>query len=146
MRDVHVGGIVGEYDALDRSITVHHLVDLGANDRTSSWKKNKTLGQRCVYHEYRDSNGVSTTLNRRTRPAKKGELPLQGDYEAHKTTIIVKNFVMQPGGKIPRGVCTRAEKWYATQEQSQSQIDIGSDGDDSDWTSPSSSVLRTAQF
>ena len=27
LRDVHVGEIVGEYDALDRSITVHHLVD-----------------------------------------------------------------------------------------------------------------------
>ena len=34
-------------------------------------------------------------MNRRTRPARKGELPLQGDYEAHKITIIVKNFVMQ---------------------------------------------------
>jgi len=129
LRDVHVGEIVGEYDALDRSITVHHLVDLGPNDRTSSWKKNKPLDQRRVYHEYRDNNGVSTTLNRRTRPARKGELPLQGDYEAHKITIIVKNFVMQSGGKIPRDVCTRAEKWFAAQERSQSQIDIGSDGD-----------------
>ena len=82
-----------------------------------------------MYHKYRDSNGVSTTLNRRTRPARKGELPLQGDYEAHKITIIVKNFVMQSGGKIPRDVCTRTKKWFATQEQSQSQIDIGSDGD-----------------
>ena len=129
LRDVHVGEIVGEYDALDRSITVHHLIDLGPNDRTSSWKKNKPLDQRRVYHEYRDNNGVSTTLNRRTRPARKGELPLQGDYEAHKITIIVKNFVMQSGGKIPRDVCTRTEKWFAAQEQSQSQIDIGSDGD-----------------
>tara|TARA_B100000768_G_scaffold75960_1_gene72522 strand:- start:9 stop:434 length:426 start_codon:yes stop_codon:yes gene_type:complete len=104
LRDFHVGEIAGEYNALDRSITVHHLVDLGPNDRTSSWKKNKPLDQRRVYHEYRDNNGVSTTLNRRTRPARKGELPLQGDYEAHKITIIVKNFVMQSGGKIPRDV------------------------------------------
>ena len=125
--DIHVGEIVGEYDALDGSITVHRLFDLGPNDRTSSWKKNKPLDQRRVYHEYRDNNGVSTTLNRRTRPARKGELPLQGDYEAHKITIIVKNFVMQLGGKtrIPRDVCARTKKWLATQEQSQSQIDIG---------------------
>ena len=71
-----------------------------------------------MYHEYRDSNfnGVSTTLNRRPPPAKKGELPLalQGDYEAHKIAIIVKIFVMQSGGKIPRDVCSRAEKWFAT--------------------------------
>ena len=33
---------------------------------------------------------------------------------------------MQSGGKIPRDVCARAEKWFAAQEQSQSQIDIGS--------------------
>ena len=114
----------------DKRLRDVHLGEI--NDYTSSWKKNKPLDQRRVFHEYRDSDGVSTTLNRRTRPAKKGELPLQGDYEAHKITIIVKNFVMQPGGKIPRDVCARTEKWFATQEQAQSQIDIGSDGDDSD--------------
>lgn len=124
LRDDHVGEIVGEYDALDRSITVHHLVDLGAKDRTSSWEKHKALDQRRVYHEYRDSNGVSTTLNRRTRPAKKGELPLQGDYEAHKITIIVENFVMRSGGQNPRDACSCTEKWFATQEQSQSRLTL----------------------
>ena len=126
LRDVHVAEVVAEYDALDRSITVHHLADLGPKDDVRSWRKNKPLKDRRVYHEYRDSKGVSTTLKRKTRAAKAGELPLHGDYDAQSITILVKNFMMQSGGKIPRDVCARAEKWFKDQEEA-GRVHIGPD-------------------
>ena len=127
LRDVHVAEVVAEYDALDRSITVHHLADLGPKDDVRSWRKNKPLKDRKVYHEYRDNNGVSTTLKRKTRAAKAGELPLHGDYDAQSITILVKNFVMQSGGKIPRDVCARAEKWFVDQEEVKLRVEFTSE-------------------
>ena len=127
LRDVHVAEVVAEYDALSRTITVHHLADLGPRDDVRTWRKNKPLKDRKVFHEYRDNNGVSTTLRRKSRAAKAGELPLQGDYSAQNITILVKNFVMQSGGKIPKDVCARAEKWFVDQENAANPVHIGSD-------------------
>ena len=123
LRDVHVAEIVGAYDALDRSITVHHLIDLGPKD-TSRWKKDKPLSKRRVFHEYRDNHGCSNTLKCGKRKAKIDEYALSGVYKADKIVIICKNFVMHGKGKIPPDVCLRAENWFKAQECRSDQIDL----------------------
>ena len=89
-------------------------MDLGANG--GHWDVTKDISTRRVYPEY-SADDVSYVRKRPGAPLKPGSSEVSIDYALHnrgsgrKINIIVKNFTLQTGGKIPGDVCMKVKAW-----------------------------------